>query len=78
MTETTSALCTRCNQPFHLQVRQDQPVQDCGAVWVMEPFMTLQYACNSCLGRDKGAPERVSGVPRQGRPRARRRYRKIS
>lgn len=58
--ESTSALCGECDRPFHLNQRNDVDGKDCGDVWVDEQFLSLRFACFTCLRPDAGAP---SGRP---------------
>ena len=72
--ERTSSVCNACGERFHLNQRNDRPGKDCGAVWVNDQYMALEFACQRCLdGREPSAP----GKPRVLRPRiGRRRYRR--
>ncbi len=61
--ESTSALCGECDRPFHLNQRNDVDGKDCGEVWVDEQFLSLRFACFTCLrpgrrpsGRGEAAP----------------------
>ena len=47
--ESTSALCGECDRPFHLNQRNDVEGKDCGEVWVDEQFLSLRFACFTCL-----------------------------
>ncbi|MGE5595671.1 MAG: hypothetical protein ACM3S1_06490 [Hyphomicrobiales bacterium] len=49
LTPTTEAYCNSCNQPYHLNQRQDIPGKDCGEVWISEEHLGLEFACNRCL-----------------------------
>ncbi len=53
--ESTSALCGECDRPFHLNPRNDVDGKDCGEVWVDEQFLSLRFACFTCL-RGEAAP----------------------
>ena len=44
-----TAECNWCDQRFHLNQRNDVEAKDCGAVWIDEQYMALQFACNACL-----------------------------
>lgn len=46
-----SALCNTCGQRFHLRLRNDAERKDCGEVWINEQYLSLEFACFSCLGR---------------------------
>ena len=61
--ESTSALCGECDRPFHLNQRNDVDGKDCGDVWVDEQFLSLRFACFTCLRPDADA--------RSGRPSGR-------
>lgn len=47
--ETNSAVCNACFRRFHLRLRNDAEGKDCGEVWVNERYLSLEYACFSCL-----------------------------
>ncbi len=47
--ESTSALCGECARPFHLNQRNDVDDKDCGEVWVDDQFLSLRFACFTCL-----------------------------
>ena len=47
--ESGSALCGVCDRPFHLNQRNDGDGRDCGDVWIDEQFLSLRYACFTCL-----------------------------
>jgi hypothetical protein len=55
-----TAECNWCDQPFHLNQRNDVEGKDCGAVWIDEQYMALQFACNTCLA---GADRAGTAVP---------------
>lgn len=75
--EKWSAVCNNCGERFHLNQRNDVPGKDCGAVWIDERYLALEFACQRCLDVDNAAPERSK--PRVLRPRVgRKRYRKRS
>ncbi len=70
-----SSICHSCGQSFHLNPRNDLPGKDCGAVWINEQHLALEFACQRCLDGDR-APEPRSS-PQARRPRVgQRRYRK--
>ena len=50
LTEEASTLCNQCHHPFHLRLRQDTDHKDCGDVWIDENYLSLEFACNACLG----------------------------
>jgi hypothetical protein len=72
--DRTSCVCDACGKRFHLNPRNDVEGKDCGAVWINEQHLALEFACQRCLSEGaEGAPPR----PRVIRPRlGRRRYRK--
>lgn len=43
------AWCSSCGGPFHLALRTDVPVQDCGDAWIDEELEAVQFGCNRCL-----------------------------
>jgi hypothetical protein len=43
--------CNVCDRPFHLRVREDEPGPDCGDVWINEQYLSLEFACDVCLGK---------------------------
>ncbi len=51
--ESASALCGECDRPFHLNQRNDVIGKDCGDVWVDEQFLSLRFACFTCLPPDR-------------------------
>jgi hypothetical protein len=46
-----AAICHRCERAFHLRSREDSGASDCGEVWINEQFLTMEFACNVCLGK---------------------------
>ncbi len=50
--EANSAVCNSCGQRFHLNLRQDAQGPECGEVWIDEQYLSLQFACFTCLGRE--------------------------
>ena len=54
-----TATCNNCHRVFHLRTREDSDGRDCGRVWVNEQFLSLEFACDVCLGR--GAEEPAVG-----------------
>lgn len=53
--ELASALCGECDRPFHLNQRNDVEGNDCGEVWVDDQFLSLRFACFTCLHPDSDA-----------------------
>ena len=73
--EKSTSVCHSCGEPFHLNPRNDAPGKDCGAVWINEQFLSLEFACQRCLDQDQPPPPKPS--PAVLRPRAgKRRYRR--
>ncbi len=58
--ESNSAACSSCNHAFHLRLRNDAEGLDCGEVWINDQYLSLEYACNSCLGRGHAGPSEPS------------------
>ncbi|HEU4760450.1 MAG TPA: hypothetical protein VFT91_10790 [Dehalococcoidia bacterium] len=56
--DSTSAVCNNCEAPFHLRLRNDAGGKDCGEVWVNEQYLSLEFACFSCLRGDPPAGAR--------------------
>ena len=48
--EANSAVCNSCGERFHLRLRNDAEGKDCGQVWINEQYLSLEFACFSCLG----------------------------
>ncbi len=73
--ESNSSMCNSCGQPFHLNPRNDRPGKDCGAVWIDEQYLALEFACQRCLDRARPAelPKPQVRRPRTGPRRYRRR-----
>lgn len=44
-----SAECNWCDGRYHLNQRNDVEGKDCGAVWIDEQYLALQFACQTCL-----------------------------
>ncbi len=68
--EKTSSVCGLCGERFHLNQRSDQPGKDCGAVWINDRYLALEFACQRCL--DGSDPPAQPG-PRVLQPGLRRR-----
>ncbi|MFN8556260.1 MAG: hypothetical protein U0531_02555 [Dehalococcoidia bacterium] len=47
--EHSNAVCHWCGNTYHLALRQDIPAKDCGAVWISEELMALEFACDLCI-----------------------------
>jgi hypothetical protein len=56
--------CNNCDRPFHLRQRADEDGRECGEVWINEQYLTLEYACDVCLGKagEPGAEEPPVGM----------------
>jgi len=48
--DTNSTICLECDQRFHLRLRTDSGGPECGEVWINEQFLSMEFACNRCLG----------------------------
>ena len=48
--EAASALCGVCDRRFHLNQRNDVDGKDCGEVWIDDQYLSLRFACFTCLG----------------------------
>jgi len=59
-----SAFCNTCGNPFHLRLRNDSEGKDCGDVWLNEQFLSLEFACFTCL---RGEALAEAGEPPVGR-----------
>jgi hypothetical protein len=47
--DETTAHCTFCAKPFHLSMRNDITIDECGEVWINDVHLGLEFACRSCL-----------------------------
>jgi hypothetical protein len=68
-----SSICDACGGRFHLNQRNDLAGKDCGAVWISDQHLALEFACQRCLALEGGAGNSTARPPA-----ARRRYRKRS
>ncbi len=59
--EDASQLCNNCDGRFHLRLRDGDDGKDCGEVWINERYMSLEFACFTCLGN--GPPSTASEPP---------------
>jgi hypothetical protein len=64
LTDSNSAVCNTCGNPFHLRLRNDAEGRDCGDVWINEQFLSLEFACFTCL---RGETASQGGEPPVGR-----------
>lgn len=55
--DTNSSICNNCGQRFHLRLREDAEGPECGTVWINEQFLSMEFACNTCLGESLGEEE---------------------
>lgn len=55
------AACNNCHEHYHLRTREDQDGTDCGEVWINEQYLSLEYACNHCLGAASSEPPVATG-----------------
>jgi hypothetical protein len=55
------ATCNNCHEHYHLRTREDQDGDDCGEVWINEQYLSLEYACNACLGKGVSEPPVATG-----------------
>jgi len=58
------AWCSMCGGPFHLALRMDVPVEDCGHAWLSDELEAVVFSCNRCLelqGEPTGSPDQHSG-----------------
>ena len=56
LADANSAVCNTCGNVFHLRLRNDAEGRDCGDVWINEQYLSLEFACFTCLGRETSAP----------------------
>jgi hypothetical protein len=62
--DDNTAVCNMCGNTFHLRLRNDTEGRDCGDVWVSEQFLSLEFACFTCLRRK---PTDAASEPPVGR-----------
>ena len=72
LTDSNSAVCNTCGNPFHLRLLNDAEGRDCGDVWINDQYLSLEFACFTCLrpdGRPSGLGETAAseGEPPVGR-----------
>lgn len=76
--DVNRAICNQCGRAFHLALRVDAGVTDCGDAWIDDEVQALVFGCNRCLGRATPAGpkhyQRRSGVRASAVARARRRH----
>ncbi len=80
VSEPNMATCRVCSSDFHLQMRTDIEGKDCGAVWINQEWLYLEFACQRCLDAMASGETPAPPVSRPARHRAsaRRRYRRRS
>jgi hypothetical protein len=75
-----TAVCNWCDARYHLNQRNDVEGTDCGAVWIDEQYLALQFACNTCLAAQASTsgerPLQGLGRPNRSAGPRRRRYRR--
>jgi hypothetical protein len=75
--EKSSSICNSCGKRFHLNQRNDQPGKDCGAVWIDDQYLALEFACQACLDGEQPLQQAPLPPTRVLRPKVgRRRYRR--
>ncbi|HVP04523.1 MAG TPA: hypothetical protein VMT90_02490 [Dehalococcoidia bacterium] len=57
-----AAACNNCHRRFHLRLREGSDAPECGRVWINEQFLSLEYACDVCLGVSPAAEPPVGGA----------------
>ena len=72
--DATSSHCSFCGERFHLNQRNDQEDKDCGAVWINDQYLALEFACQRCL--DESEQPAARPAPARRDPAPKRRYRK--
>jgi len=60
-----SAECNWCDGRYHLNQRNDVEAKDCGAVWIDEQYLALQFACQNCLDGQAADSKGSSSRPRR-------------
>lgn len=55
VSEDASRICNNCERPFHLRLVEGDDAKDCGEVWINERYLSLEFACNTCLGNGPGS-----------------------
>lgn len=61
--EKLSADCHACGRRYHLNPRNDDEGKDCGAVWINEHHLALEFACQRCLDEGGGSSEPAATPP---------------
>lgn len=52
-----TATCGNCHRSFHLRMRENDAGRDCGQVWINEQYLSLEFACDVCLGNQPAGSE---------------------
>jgi hypothetical protein len=60
------ASCYQCGRNYHLALRVDVDVTDCGDAWVDDEVQALVFGCNVCLGRVSAPTTRRRYARREG------------
>ena len=64
-----TAECNWCGNVYHLNQRNDVEAKDCGQVWIDEQYLTLQFACDTCLSGGAPEPPRQDPTSAKDQPR---------
>lgn len=49
LSEDSAAFCNCCGREFHMALTIHSTVQDCGAVWIDDDLLALQFCCSTCM-----------------------------
>ncbi len=58
--EKLSVDCHSCGSRYHLNPRNDDEGKDCGAVWINEHHLALEFACQRCLDESGESPQQAA------------------
>ncbi len=61
--EKMSVDCHGCGRRYHLNPRNDDAGRDCGAVYINEHHLALEFACQRCLDEGGGPAEPIAPTP---------------
>jgi predicted amidophosphoribosyltransferase len=64
--DANRAACNECGREFHLALRTDIAVQDCGDAWIHDELQAVVFGCDDCLGRTRSAAARHRYARRAG------------
>jgi hypothetical protein len=53
------AWCSICGLPFHLALRTDMPVNECGEAWLSDAVEAVIFSCNRCIGAQRDTPGQI-------------------